>query len=640
MNRKLIGIIIVVVVIAGLAVWHLRGKRKAAEEQQPEIATAKVERGDLLVTVSAAGTLEPLTTVEVKPQSGGEITRIYVEPGDYVRAGDLIAQLDATQLQTQVDQARAAVDSARAQTQQAALQAESQVVTSDTGIEQAKAGVQTARARLRQAEAQYKLTSESSAADVRQAQASLDAARARLAQAQAQEGAQPALSESAVEQAQAGVTSAQEDLNRLLAGSRPQEIVQAEAAVTSAKARLGNARLVLDRQQGLLAKGFVSQQVVDDAQRDYDTAQATLDQAAAALDLAKEGPREEDIAQARARLAQAQAGLRSAQAQTVNVSLRTQDTAAAAASVQQSEASLRVAQANQRQIELRARDLDAARAAVQEAAASLQRAESGTLQVDAQNKQIEVAQASLRQATARLDDVLYNTENTTIVAPRDGVVMSKPVEEGTVIPGGTSGYAQATPIVTLADISQMFVTAKVDESDIGQVREAMKASVEVDVLPNRKLKGRVEKVYPEAKIEAEVVYYEVRVQLLEIPPELRPGMTADVTIEIASLQDVLLVPDTAVSYTPGKATVQAMEQGEAVEREIKVGLTDFTDTEVKEGLNEGDEVVLPSGGGNGESGGPGARGGPGGGSRSGSAATGSDRSRNVSRQMRMMSGRR
>ena len=312
----------------------------------------------------------------------------------------------------------------------------------------------------------------------------------------------------------------------------------------------------------------------------------------------------------------------------INVDLKAQQVVAAEASVRQAQAALRSAEANQAQVQVRAQELAATRASLRESEASLAKAESGGLEVEAKRQQMAVAAASLAQAQARLDDVAYDSTNTTIVAPRDGVVLSKPVEEGTVIPGGTSANANAPAIVTIADTTEMYVMAEVDESDIGGVKEQMRAMIEVDVLPNLKIPGEVVKIYPEGKAEGEVIYYEVRVKLQEVPERLRPGMTADVEIMIADLQDVLLLPDAAVSHTRQGASVLVMQDGEVTERPIEVGLTDWTNTEVKSGLKEGDEVLLPSGAGGGF--GPGG-GGPG---------AGTDRARNASRSMRMMRPRR
>ncbi len=591
MKRKII-VTIAVIVILGWGVWWWT-HRRALKTEEEEIATVKVERGSLVVEVTAPGVLEPLTTVEVKSRSGGEIKRIYVEPGDLVHAGDLIAQLDPTELQNQVDQRAAQVTSARARVEQARYGAQREAVNSKTTLEEAEAGVASARARLRQAESALKLARATSEADVRQAEASLAAARARLKEAERQRDAQPQITETSVAQSRAALKAAEEDLNRLRAGARSQEVVQAEAALQQAQANAANAEKTLQRQEALLKKGFVAQQTVDDAREAYEQARAQVESARASLELVREGPRQEEIRQAQARVEQARAALRQAEAHKVDVDLARDQADAAKAAVEQAEASLATAKANLRQVTAREEDVKASREALRQAEASLQLARTGHLQVGAQQKEVEAAIGSLRQAQASLDDIQYSFRNTSITAPRDGVVLSKPVEEGTVIPAGTSLYSQGTTIVTLADVSQMFVMAKVDESDIGQVKIGQQATIDLDVLPNRHLQGKVIKIYPEAVTEQDVVSYNVRVRLLEVPPEARPGMTASVVISIARLDNVLIVPDAAIDRSNRKTEVEVMQDGEPVKREIKVGLTNWTDTQVLEGLKEGDEVVIP-----------------------------------------------
>jgi len=107
MKRRIIIVTVVVVLVAVVTgLWLVRRNRRH-QQAAAELLTATVTRGPLRVTVSATGVLEPLTTIEVKSRSGGEIKRMFVEAGDYVRAGQLIAQIDPTTLQRQVDQARA-----------------------------------------------------------------------------------------------------------------------------------------------------------------------------------------------------------------------------------------------------------------------------------------------------------------------------------------------------------------------------------------------------------------------------------------------------------------------------------------------------------------------------------------------------
>ena len=137
MTRKLVVIAVVIVAIIA-AVWLIK-RRGNGEEEQVALQTAEVTRGPLRVTVSATGALEPLTTVEVKSRSGGEISKLLVDAGDYVTAGQLIAQIDPTELQGKVDQARATADASNARVSQARLNASAQAAQTSTGIEEARA---------------------------------------------------------------------------------------------------------------------------------------------------------------------------------------------------------------------------------------------------------------------------------------------------------------------------------------------------------------------------------------------------------------------------------------------------------------------------------------------------------------------
>jgi len=593
MRRIAVVVGAIAIVVAGVW-WFRRGGE--ADEAEAELATAEVVRGDLRVTVSATGVLEPLTTVEVKSRSGGEIAVMYVEAGDYVEAGQLIAQLDPTELQGKVDQAAAQVRSAVARVDQAQYSAQAQTAQTRTGIAESRASLDAARARLRQAEAQLEQTRSTSEQQVEQARAGVRSARARLAQAKAQAEAEPHLVAADVRQAEAGLERARQDLAVLEAGSRPQEIAQARARVAEAEAVADNARTELGRQERLLTRGFVSEQAVDAARRSHETATAQLESARQALSLVEAGPRAQEIERGRAAVAQAEAGLEAARTREVSVRVRAGERESAEAGVAESEASLRVAEAGRRQVDVRESDVEAARRAVDQAAAALERADAGSLSDASQALDIDVAMAELVRTQSALDDVRYNFDNTTIVAPRDGVVLEKHVEEGTVIPAGTAALAQGTAIVTIADITEMYVLAEVDEVEISRLALDQPVEIKVETLPNVQIRGQVEKIFPRGTEDANVVYFQVRIRVVDLHPKLRPGMTADVSVLTAEREGVLLVPDAAIDRSGGKAVVEVVERegAEPVEREVEVGVTDWEETEIISGLEEGEQVVLPS----------------------------------------------
>ncbi|NLO07126.1 MAG: efflux RND transporter periplasmic adaptor subunit [candidate division WS1 bacterium] len=611
--KRWIVIIAVVAIVGGTAWWYFRGKQPVEEEE--EMSTVAVERGDLRVTVAATGVLEPLTTVEVKSRSGGEIDKMYVEAGDYVQAGDLIAQLDPTDLQTAVDEAAAQVDAANARVAQAGYSADAQGEQTVSSIDEARASVAASRARLDQSQANLEQTRRTSEQAVEQARARLASARARLEEARAQEEAQPELTRADIRSAEAALDRAKQDLAVLEEGTRPQEIAQAQARVSEAQAVLSNARNELTRVESLHDRGFVSDQDLDSATRSVQTAEAQLTSAREALSLAQAGPRVQEIERARAAVRQAEAALASARAQDVQVNVRSRSREAAEAAVTEAQSSLRTAEAQRRQVDVREGEVEAARRAVDQAEAGLDRAQAGRLSTRAQREAVTVALADLRRAEAGLEEVQYNFTNTTVVAPRDGVILTKHVEEGTVVPAGTAALAQGTAIVTIADITEMYVMANVDEVDISRIAVGQPVEINVETLPNERITGEVEKIFPQGAETENVVYFPVRIRVIDLHSELRPGMTVDVSVLTAERQDVLIVPDSAIDRSGGKTVVQVLPEGaeEPVDREVEVGVTDWENTEIISGVEEGETVVLPMAGGfggNGEGGpgGPGARG--------------------------------
>ncbi len=253
-----------------------------------------------------------LTLVDIAFKIAGRMTERLVDEGAWVKKGDLIARLDPLQLQQQTLRDRALVSSAQ------------------SNYDQLVTGIAYQRATLE--------------SDIAARNAELSATQAKLEQ--------------------------------LLNGSRKQEVQQAEAAVNDAKAQLEFARSDWERMQTLYKNEDVSKQQYDQARARFDSATAVLRQAEERYSLVKEGPRQEDIAGARAEVARAQAALRMAEANRLELQRKEQELAARRAEIDRS------------------------------------RAQAGI-------------------SSAQLDD-------TTVYTPIDGVVLVKAAEPGEVLAAGTT----------------------------------------------------------------------------------------------------------------------------------------------------------------------------------------------------------
>src|SRR6476661_8451 len=108
--KKLITIIILLAVVGGAGGWYYMRKNT----KEPEVRTAQITRGDIIQAVQATGTLEAVTTVQVGTQVGGIIQELYADFNDIVKKGQVIARLDPTILDTQIEQQRANVTRSQA----------------------------------------------------------------------------------------------------------------------------------------------------------------------------------------------------------------------------------------------------------------------------------------------------------------------------------------------------------------------------------------------------------------------------------------------------------------------------------------------------------------------------------------------
>lgn len=166
--------------------------------------------------------------------------------------------------------------------------------------------------------------------------------------------------------------------------------------------------------------------------------------------------------------------------------------------------------------------------------------------VASSNASAVLSRASLKSAKSRL-------EKTTIIAPIDGVVLSRLVEAGQTVTAGMQ-----TPVLfkLAQDLRKMSLSVYIDEADIGRVREGQEASFSVDAYPDRSFPSKVISLRNEPTTEQNVVTYEAILLADNAELLLRPGMTASATITIETRSDVLGVPNAALRYTPS-AEVQA-----------------------------------------------------------------------------------
>ncbi|UCC90502.1 MAG: efflux RND transporter periplasmic adaptor subunit, partial [Dehalococcoidia bacterium] len=216
------------------------------------------------------------------------------------------------------------------------------------------------------------------------------------------------------------------------------------------------------------------------------------------------------------------------------------------------------------------------------------------LQVRAAEAQFKAAELQVDVAKQAVEEAASELEIENLTAPFYGVVTSVDVEEGDIIPN--SGMSQVT-IVHLIDPSSMELGVDLDEIDIPGVALDQRAIISVDALPDVQLEGNVTSISPLPTVEAGVVLYNVKIGF-DVPQGsgLKVGMSATADIIINERSGVLLVPDRAIKQdSQGNPVVWVMVGEQIEQRPVIVGISDGFQTEIIQGLSEGETVVMEMG---------------------------------------------
>lgn len=408
----------------------------------------------------------------------------------------------------------------------------------------ASAEVQALKADLALAEAQQSYEELRNGGDpiaLMEAQAALQSAEARLAELVAQ----PTAAEIAA--AEASVAQAQEAYDRLQEGPTADELQKAQWELERAKNSLWAAQMSRDARAS-----DRDSTAYDQAQASVLNAEIAVAQAEMSLRALQEPPSAAELAQARAALLEAEERLSTVRQGATQAEI--------------SEAELAVAKAQKNLAELQ-----------------IGPTESDLAQAEAQVRQAELEVA---QAEMGLEEARRNLAQTTLTAPFAGTIMSIEAEVGETV---------GSNLLTLADLSRPVLEVFVDETEMDMIQVGFEARVELDAMPGQILPGRVTQVDPALATSGgmRVVRGLVALDPGTLPEvaTLRTGMSATVDIIGGSATNAVLVPVEALrEIEPGQYGVFVIENGEPRLRMVEVGLMDITYAEIISGLEPGEVV--------------------------------------------------
>jgi len=393
-RRKIIWISVIIGVVCLLVAGGVMAARSSGTKIDPT-KLAKVERGDLVKSVVATGKVEPITKVEIKSKASGIVKKLYIEAGDHVKAGQILADLDRVEMEAQV----------------------------------------------------------------RQSEAQLQSSKATL-------------------------NSAEADLARSKVDAEGVDVPMTKRA--------------FERASSMAKQGVVSQSALDDAEKNF------------------------ELATNKQHVAQAQVLVNAAK--------------------------------------------------------------------------VVQARADVRRAEATLSQQREQLSYTTIVAPIDGIVLSRDVEVGDAVSSILVLGSSATLVMTLGDTREVYVKGKVDESDIGKVYLGQSARIRVESFKDKTFQGKVTRISPMGVEKDNVTTFEVRVSIYNPGGELKAMMTANAEMILEEHKNVLNVPESSLIYDQNKSASVEVPNPEAKDGKtkiaVKAGISNGAKTEILSGLSEGQQVVL------------------------------------------------
>lgn len=209
----------------------------------------------------------------------------------------------------------------------------------------------------------------------------------------------------------------------------------------------------------------------------------------------------------------------------------------------------------------------------------------------------ELTKNSLDRAQRSLDLVLERLRKTVVKAPFDCTVLTRPVSIGQAV-SGSGGFNSGTEVLSIANLSDLIINAHINQADVTRLKVDQEVEVTVEAVTGLKIVGRVERVAPQATIKNNIKGFAARILLRNVDRRVRPGMTANITIPVASADNVVAAPLAAVFTEFNQETKQQerfawVDRGGLWERrKITIGVSDYFFAEVTSGLKAGDIVSL------------------------------------------------
>lgn len=541
MKKKIVIPVVVVVVIA-LGYFLFRPKTATVQ-----YTTSQSENGAVIQTVDATGSISSAEDINLNFRSTGKLTTLKVKVGDQVKAGDILATLDTAALSSQVNNAKSALIEAQASLEKLLAGATAEDLRiSEVNVEQKKQDLIAAENNLNN----LKLNRDTEVNNLKNntlialnnqlivAEHAIKTGEDTLAYEDAADTLS-VLNKSTVAASELSESLAKSNLITAKDKTKNLTIASADSDISSA---LVTANHFLDAVRQYLSDGF---SVLNATVVSSKLTQTELDSLLSSIQTEQ------------TYISTAKTTLQTAESNWTNKDVYYAD------QLSRAESAVAAARSN----------LDLA-----EAQLALKRAKPQTYDLKSAEAAVARAQAGLSLAEANLNDVV-------IKAPVDGLV----TEVNNKI-GEQNSLTQ--PVIKMIGDSRLEIEADIPESDVAKIKIGQTAQITLDSFgEDTVFAGTVTFVNPAEKLIQDVVYYEVKVQLNDNLEGVKPGMTANLTIETNHIDNVLRVPIRAVKQKDGQKFVEVLVAGQPQEKNVTTGLKGDEYLEITSGLSVGEEVI-------------------------------------------------
>jgi macrolide-specific efflux system membrane fusion protein len=625
--------IILLALVAGLGVAAYLALRTTPTAATAVPRTSAVARGVVLSSVSASGTVQAATNLSVSFQTSGRVTEVDVKAGQKVAKGQVLGRLDSTDATAAVKQAEANLATASANLAQAQAGETPQQKTADAAsLAQSKAQVTQAETSLKNARAQLKadnastsqsVASAKSATAVTQAQKQLKTDQGNLAGAVAKQKADKA------KLTINGTTYASADdavnaMTNVVNQDKAQQQVDSQSNFDL------QTQQTTDQQQ--LALDQTSQKNASASDQSYWQNKVGNDQATVNADalkvqamakqlnaiqyqLTQDTSTLQTLQTLQGTLTQDQSSIQSYESKVVSDNNAITSAKSQRTSQIQNAQSLRtstLSKDNQAITQAKQQVSSAKLSVTSTAANNATKSTTPPATLAQDSAQVLQAQVSLAAAQRTLDQTVLRAPVAGTVATVGGVLGQSVSGGGTSANSSTastssssgaaggsnsssSSSSSSSGFVSLVNLQGLEVSASFSETDAAKIRLGQAGTVTVSALPSTQLAAHVVSIDTSGTSSSGVVTYTVTMALDRTVAGLKPGMSANATVTTGERDNVLNVPNAAVSGSGSTATVKVLKNGVQTTVNVVAGLKGDSSTEIVSGLTAGQQVVTSSG---------------------------------------------